>query len=123
MTPEEVVRSFFDAHKRLDVEGIIGFFTEDAVWHNMPAQYEPAVGREAVAELVTDFFSRTTAAELEIINIAVNGNLVFTERVDHCVYGGTKLDAPVVGVLEIEGDKIKAWREYFDGHDQVVATN
>ena len=121
MTPEEVVRSFFDAHKRLDVEGIIGFFTEDAVWQNMPAQYQPAVGREAVADLVRMFFAKTEAAELEILNIAVNGNLVFTERVDHCIYDGTKIDAPVAGVFEIEGDKIKAWREYFDGHDQVLA--
>lgn len=116
MTPEEVVRSFFAAHKRLDVEGIIGFFTEDAIWHNMPAKYEPAVGRDAIADLVRMFFAKTEAADLEIVNIAVNGKMVFTERVDHCVYAGREVNAPVVGVFEIEGDKIWRWREYFDGH-------
>jgi len=116
MTPEEVVRSFIAAHKRLDVDAIVDAFTPDGVWHNMP--YQPANGRDEIRKIAEDFFSRTAAADLQLINVAVNGNVVLVERIDHIDYAGREIHAPCMGAFEIEGDKIKAWRDYFDsaGH-------
>jgi limonene-1,2-epoxide hydrolase len=51
---------------------------------------------------------------IEIVNLAVAGNAVLTERVDHFVYDGKTIDARVMGAFEVSGDKITAWRDYFD---------
>jgi limonene-1,2-epoxide hydrolase len=40
--------------------------------------------------------------------------LFLTERVDHFVYDGKTIDARVMGAFEVSGDKITAWRDYFD---------
>jgi limonene-1,2-epoxide hydrolase len=39
---------------------------------------------------------------------------VLTERVDHTHFQGQLFHARVMGAFEIDGDKIKAWRKYFD---------
>ena len=41
--PETVVRSFFAAWPRRNMEEVLGYFTDDALYHNMPL--EPARGR------------------------------------------------------------------------------
>ena len=51
---------------------------------------------------------------LHIRNIGRVGDVVIIERVDEFVYNGHEGKVPVVGVLVVEGDKIKEWREYYD---------
>ncbi|WP_431191850.1 limonene-1,2-epoxide hydrolase family protein [Pseudomonas syringae] len=48
--------------------------------------------------------------------IAANGNKVLTERLDRFERAdGSEIGAPtVMGILELDGDKIVAWRDYFD---------
>jgi hypothetical protein len=36
-----------------------------------------------------------------------------TERVDHLTVDGTRIHARIMGAFEIEGDKIRAWRDHF----------
>lgn len=112
MTPEEVVRSLVEAWRRLEVDEIVDHFTPDAVWHNMP--YEPAVGRDAIRAVTQRYVDRATSSDMEIVNIAVNGQVVLTERVDHIALDDRTVDAPAMGTFEIQGDKIVAWRDYFD---------
>lgn len=45
---------------------------------------------------------------------------MLTERVDHFVFDGKTIDARVMGAFEVAGEKIIAWRDYFDtSADQV----
>jgi limonene-1,2-epoxide hydrolase len=37
-----------------------------------------------------------------------------TERVDDFVVNGRRLQLPVMGTCELRGDKIAAWRDYYD---------
>jgi limonene-1,2-epoxide hydrolase len=37
-----------------------------------------------------------------------------TERVDVFTYPDKSIELPVAGVFEVRGDKIAAWRDYFD---------
>jgi limonene-1,2-epoxide hydrolase len=56
----------------------------------------------------------------DILNIAVSGKTVFTERVDSVrqLAGGQKTTTNVVGVFDIDAQgKIVWWREYWDGLD------
>ncbi|MDF5890243.1 limonene-1,2-epoxide hydrolase family protein [Pseudomonas syringae pv. syringae] len=52
----------------------------------------------------------------EMRAIAANGNKVLTERLDRFERAdGSEIGAPtVMGILELDGDKIVAWRDYFD---------
>jgi limonene-1,2-epoxide hydrolase len=71
-------------------------------------------GRAEIREAVEGYVQRMDSAELEVLNVAVNGNLVMVERVDHFVYDGNKISARCMGAFEVAGDKITAWRDYFD---------
>lgn len=46
--------------------------------------------------------------------VAVNGNVVLTERIDEMVYDGNKISARCMGAFEVRDDEITAWRDYFD---------
>jgi limonene-1,2-epoxide hydrolase len=48
------------------------------------------------------------------LNLAIAGNVVLTERVGHFVCEGKTIHARVMGAFEVTGDKITAWRDYFD---------
>ena len=55
------------------------------------------------------------SVEIKIVNSVAAGNLVINERIDTMVTrDGKKSDLPVVGVFELRGGKICAWRDYFD---------
>lgn len=55
-------------------------------------------------------------APVEMLHLAVVGDIVMTERVDHLTRRDGTLIAslPVVGVLEFDGTELVVWREYFD---------
>lgn len=111
-TPTEVIQEFCAAWSRLDIEELTAFFTDDAVYHNMPGP--PARGRDAVRATIARFLTGWDRTEWEVLNIAAAGSVVFAERIDRTDAGGRHVDLPVVGVFELEGERIRAWRDYFD---------
>ncbi len=108
----ELVSAFCRAWSNRDVDEILGYFAEDAVYHNMPMP--PMQGKPAIKTILQQIVSPTSWIEWETLNIAEADNVVFTERVDRFEMGGKKVELPVAGVFEIENGKIKAWRDYFD---------
>ena len=59
------------------------------------------------------FLKVMTECDIEIVNLAVAGNVVLTGRVHRLIYNGKPVDAPGMGAFEVSGDKITAWRDYF----------
>lgn len=110
--PIAVVRAFCDAWSRRDPEEIAGWFTDDGVYHNIPM--EPAKGRGQILNLLRFILAPAQKVEFEIKALAAAGTIVFTERVDRFEMAGKQVELPVAGVFEVEGDKIRAWRDYFD---------
>lgn len=109
---EQVIRDFIDAWPRLDVQEIVGFFAEDGVYHNM--MLDPVKGREALTGFIGGFVNGWSDVKWDLLNISSSGNLVFAERVDRMKVGGNQVALPCCGVFEMEGGKIKVWRDYFD---------
>ncbi len=109
---EEIVRDFIRAWARLDADELVGFFTEDGVYHNMPMG--PVKGRENVRRLIQGFLSSWTATEWEVRHLLSAGDVVIAERVDRTRAGAKAVDLPCTGVFELENGKIKEWRDYFD---------
>lgn len=116
-SPIEVVRRFCAAWSdNATVDELAAFFSDNAVYHNIPLA--PLTGREAIKNNIATFI-RPGAPGIEsidfrIINIAVNGPVVMTERVDVFRLPGKSFELPVMGVFEVTDGKINAWRDYFD---------
>ncbi|MFK7896131.1 MAG: SgcJ/EcaC family oxidoreductase [Myxococcota bacterium] len=109
---EALVRKFIEAWSRLDATELAAFFTEDGVYHNMPAG--PIQGRANIEKFIAGFSAPWTETTWDLIHIASTGNLVFAERLDRTKAGAKSVDLPCLGVFEIEGNQIKVWRDYFD---------
>ena len=113
MTPEKTVREFCAAASRCRSADVLGYFTDDAVYHNIPL--EPVRGRDAIQAILAQFLDIASKVEFEILALAVSGSKVLTERVDRFVIGGKHIDLPVMGTFEVTADgRISAWRDYFD---------
>jgi limonene-1,2-epoxide hydrolase len=116
-SPIEVVRRFCAAWS--DNRGaaeLAAFFAEDAVYHNIPQ--EPVTGRENIANTIASVLRPgppgIEAIDFRVINIAANGPVVMTERVDVFKLADRSFELPVMGTFEISDGKINAWRDYFD---------
>jgi len=116
-SPIEVVRKFCAAWgDGMATDDLAACFTDDAVYHNIPL--DPVTGRDAIAKtfatLIRPGAPGIEAIEFRILNIAADGPLVMTERVDIFTLPDKSFELPVMGTFEISDSKIKAWRDYFD---------
>src|SRR5262249_44827679 len=112
LDPEALVREFCAAWSRRDIDALLGYFTDDAVYHNMPMA--PVSGKNSIREVLNMFVPGADAIEFEMLRVAARGSVVFAERVDRFRLGGKQVEVPVVGVFEIRDGRIAAWRDYFD---------
>lgn len=93
-SPIEMVRRFCAAWSdNMGAAELAAFFTEDAVYHNIPQ--EPVTGRENIANTIASVLRPgppgIESIDFRVINIA-----------------------PVMGTFEVNGGQINAWRDYFD---------
>lgn len=112
MSNKTLVKNFIAAWNNMDLESVTDFFSEDIFYHNIPM--EPLNGKEEASAFVKGL-SDCQSINWEIIAIAEEGNMVLTERIDNFNFkDGRKISLPVMGTFEIEDNKIKQWRDYFD---------
>ena len=110
MDAESVVLAFVDAWNRLDHERIYALMADDIFYHNIPLK--PVQGREAVRDYLGKW--PVDESEWQLLNIATNGNVVLTERIDRFSRGEDRLVIPVMGAFEVADGLITQWRDYFD---------
>jgi limonene-1,2-epoxide hydrolase len=113
-TPEQIVLDFGALCEKQNIEDILDALTEDCVYANIPV---PAMkGRAEIRKFLTPNLTKATGVEFKFLAIATaaDGRTVLTERLDTLVFGGGRVDIPVMGVFVLEGDKIAAWRDYAD---------
>lgn len=109
----EVIRQFLAAWSRLDVEELVGYFAPDGTYHNMPLA--PVSGHEALRPFIAGFIGGWASTQWDVLNLVADGDLVIAERIDRTVTrDGKTVDLPCCGVFQLEGGKIKVWRDYFD---------
>jgi limonene-1,2-epoxide hydrolase len=109
---EKVVTEFCNAFPRKNVEELLAFFSDDAVYHNIPM--EPARGKAAIKAAINTFLPGLKSIEFKILHTTAAGNVVMNERIDILDTGSKKISLPVAGVFEVKNGKISAWRDYFD---------
>ena len=109
----DVVRRFCDEWaKGPDIGALLAYFTEDAVYHNIPVT--PVTGRDAIRSTIEMFTGGVDRIEFRVLNIAADDGIVLTERIDVFVLPNVTIELPVMGIFEVRDGKIAAWRDYFD---------
>ena len=116
-SPIEVVRRFCAAWSAdVGSDDLAAFFTVDAVYHNIPLA--PVTGRENIADNFASYIRpgppSVEGIEFRVINIAANGPIVMTERLDVFKLSDASFGLAVMGTFEVQDGEIKAWRDYFD---------
>jgi limonene-1,2-epoxide hydrolase len=109
---EKIIRDFIAAWSRLDPDELVGFFAPDGVYHNMPMQ--PVAGRDHLKAFIAGFIREWQSTDWDLLNLVSKGDVVIAERLDRTLVGGKPVNLPCCGVFEMEGGKIKVWRDYFD---------
>ena len=109
---ETIVRNFCAAFARRDIQELLGFFADDAVYHNVPV--EPVYGLDGIRSTFEMFVGPAEKVEFEILNMASVDDVVMNERIDRFVIAGREVSLPVAGVFVVRNGKIAAWRDYFD---------
>jgi len=91
-------------------------FTDETVWENVGLSrtvgFAEAKGfMEAFAQM-----QPIESGEVIVHHAAAHGNVVLTERTDnfHDRDGNLIVSIKLMGVFEMDGPKIVAWRDYFD---------
>ena len=108
----DLVLRLIEAFNRIDMDAVIDSFTEDAVYHNIPMA--AVQGKDAIRGALATIMGDSEAVQWDMINIADEGGVVLTERLDKFKINGSWAEIPVMGVFEVSNGKIAAWRDYFD---------
>ena len=113
------VRQMIDAWNTRNWQKVYDLFASDGVLQSM--MLPPTVGREAISQRIGTLAKDISKIELKVRHIGVVDGVVFIERVDDFVYRGKHGAVPVVGVVEVEQGRVKAWREYYDRTQMIEA--
>jgi limonene-1,2-epoxide hydrolase len=111
-TPLTIVNRFFEAMAAQDLEAGTRLLHEDIVYQNVP--FPADRGKDAVVRRLKSFEPLVTKFEVRMVNIAANGPIVLTERVDVLSGPWVYLDIWVCGTFEVRDGRIILWRDYFD---------
>lgn len=108
----EVVHRFLGRLQEMDAAGAVDLCADDVVYQNVPLP--AARGRKAVRRQLRAMTRLGTGFEVEMVNIAANGPVVLTERVDVLRRKNFSMEFWVCGTFEVRDGKIVLWRDYFD---------
>jgi limonene-1,2-epoxide hydrolase len=112
-SPDDLVTEFCKLWASPDPEQLAGYFTEDAVYHNIPMA--AVQGREAIKEFIAGFTAAFDGIDFQVHRQMSDGNLVMNERTDVMRRKeGGEIALPVMGTFEVVDGKIAAWRDYFE---------
>jgi limonene-1,2-epoxide hydrolase len=108
----QVVQDFIALWPQGDTAKLASFFSEDAVYHNIPM--DPIKGRGAIEAALAGFMGMVQQIRFDTIHLVAEGDIVMTERVDHFISPERTISLPVMGTFEVHDGLITAWRDYFD---------
>ncbi|NDC59320.1 MAG: hypothetical protein EBZ50_10965 [Alphaproteobacteria bacterium] len=112
--PLYVVRAFLRAMEIKDYDSGLKYVADNCEYAN-PGVLPTVYGSAGVRRLLEPFFAPTLENEFVIVRSAVNGAIVFLERLDRHRLADRWVELPVTGVFEVHDGLINVWRDYFDG--------
>ena len=112
--PIDVVQAFCDAMSKRDAEALREFLADGVVYQNTGMPAKEGV-EDVLADLAGQFAMFPDTYEYRMVNIAGDGEVVLTERVDMINgFDGSVHGVPVMGTFVVRDAKITRWTDYFD---------
>lgn len=118
-SPAEIVTAFLAewGKSRAELIGAIRkYFTDSTVFENIGIV--TTTGKEEAVDLINLYAdtSLLDTVQIDMLNLAEVDGKVLTERLDTLwTASGDKIsEHRLMGIFEVAGDKIVAWRDYFD---------
>lgn len=108
----DLVTTFIRAIERRDLDAALELVAEGCVYDNVPMA--TVTGRDAIRATLEPFLAACTDVEWVVSRQVAEGRTVMNERLDRFETGGRWLEIPVMGVFEVDDDRITLWRDYFD---------
>jgi limonene-1,2-epoxide hydrolase len=116
-TPIETVTAFCAAFSKDHGKSAVRqWFTSETVWVNEGISVTTGIDEAIAALEAVEKSVGIKYAYFDMLAIAADGNRVLTERLDRFERAdGSEIGAAMVmGIFEVEGDHIVAWRDYYD---------
>jgi limonene-1,2-epoxide hydrolase len=116
-TPIETVTAFCAAFSNDHGKSAVRqWFTPETVWVNEGISVTTGIDEAIAALEAVEKSVGIKYAYFDMLAIAADGNRVLTERLDRFERAdGSEIGAAMVmGIFEVEGDHIVAWRDYYD---------
>jgi len=122
MNPVQIVRDFLALFhvEKLDAPALRAMLADDALYQPVVPIAPVRQGANAIVDEMERQYELYDECACNILNVAVSGRTVFTERVDTVrqLANGQRTTTHVVGVFDLDaGGKITSWREYWDALD------
>lgn len=111
-TNEGLMRHFLSLWAVRDAGGMVECFAEDGVYDNVP-NAAPLEGRAAIRHWLDMCFQHLTRIDVELLNMASNGEWTLSERIDDHVVGDKHMCLPVMNATRFEHGKIALFRDYY----------
>lgn len=112
-TGEQLMRRFLGYWHTRDAAAMAECFAPDGIYDNVPER-RPMVGREAIRTWLDMCFTHLTRIDVEIVNLAVNGEWILSERLDDHIVGDRHMRLPVMNATRIVDGRFALFRDYYD---------
>ena len=107
--------AFLEGWRRFDLDGVLSFMSEDAV-------FEPDLkgsryaGKDAIRAIWGEYMGMMRSYDYELLSLMEGDGIATLERIEIVGSGrGGELRLPIVGVFHINAEgKISLWRDYWD---------
>jgi len=110
---EKTVTELFNAWKRLDFIGATELLTDSFTFQADPS-LKPIEGKAAVGKEWQSYLKFMKSYEFKTLHVLSSGNVVMMERLEWIGTKRGKIELPIMGVFELAGGKLTAWRDYWD---------
>jgi limonene-1,2-epoxide hydrolase len=104
---------FLSAIADRDADAVAECFTSDAVYA-FAVPHPPVAGREAIRTMFAGLLDAADQARWDVVTSVTDGERVWIERVDRFWFDGREVPIECVGIVELDGDRIRAVRDYVD---------
>jgi limonene-1,2-epoxide hydrolase len=110
---EKTVTELLNSWSRLDFAAAIELVTDSFTYQPDPSA-KLINGKDAVLAEWKSYLKFMKSYEFKVLHMLGAGDLVMMERTEWIGTKRGKIELPIMGVFELSGGKISAWRDYWD---------
>ncbi len=110
---EKIVTELLNAWSRLDFAAAAELVTDAFVYQPDPSA-KLIKGREAVLAEWRGYLKFMKSYEYKVLHMLSSGNVVMMERTEWIGTKRGRTELPIMGIFEVSGGKLTAWRDYWD---------